>query len=311
MRALKFVFIFMAVMIILTACYFNDDVAPEQVGVQMDRNRILNCVGPGVYTEWGYFEDLREVSANTVTFSVQDPEVATSDNQLVGVAITIQARRQTNDCDAIKTMITNWPGLLHDDQLISTMTATAREAIKNGTRGFTLSMLLNDRNGLANAIADQLKLDARKYSTDVVNVTIENIALDPAYAKALQEKAQYTAEIDKELRRQDLVRQMAETNRLEQEQLTEVLKAQKVREEAQTAIDVEIARREGLKVTESNKVYELNEQAFKLRSLELLAKIFGDKAVMWFIPEGTDLNLILDKIGTDIVPVPLQEGETP
>ena len=155
----------------LTGCFINDDVQTDQSGIIVDGGKITECVGPGVYTRWGFFEDLIEVSNGTVTFEVSDPQVATKDSQLVSVIVTIQARRNA-DCDSLKNLLTNWPALVDDVNLINTITATTNEAIKVGTRQFDLTELLNDRVGLSTAIETALENDSNKYSTTIINVTI-------------------------------------------------------------------------------------------------------------------------------------------
>lgn len=119
--------------LILTGCFINDDVATDQSGVIVDGGKIKSCQGPGVYTDLGYFVDLREVSNATLTFEVADPQIATKDSQLVGISVTIQARRNS-DCDSLTNLLTNWPALTADDPLIAVISATANEAMKVGTR---------------------------------------------------------------------------------------------------------------------------------------------------------------------------------
>jgi hypothetical protein len=275
-------------LLFLTGCYINDEVRTDQVGAQLNKNAIIRCVGPGVYTDTAWWADLRQVNVSTLTFEVEDPEVATEDNQLVGVRITIQARRK-GDCDSVRALLSNWSHLLDDQNLIDTIDATAREGIKNGTRGFSLQELLNDRNGLATAISTQLELDASKYSVEVINVTIENIAIDPAYAEVLQATAKLKADEDYQARRNSLIEQQAKTDLFERQQAQLVLAEQLKVEQAQTLVEVEIARRAGQKIAAANEVYILNPQAYELERLRLMQSMFGAGTV-YFIPEGTDLT---------------------
>ena len=291
MKRILLVLVLLVVAFGSTGCYFWDDVATNQVGLQLDRNEIKNCVPSGVYTDSAWFADLKVVNVATITFQVTDPEVATQDNQLVGIGITIQARRKA-DCQSVSNMLTNWSTLLDDDTLVSTITATAMEGIKVGTRQFTLMQLLDDRNGLSDAIANSIESDASKYNTEVVNVTVNNIALAVEYAAKLQERALLTAEIDLELRRQELIRQTASNDKLEQDQRTQVLEQKLLAEQAQTEVDVEIASREGKKTAAAMEVYSLNPQAYELARLDRLALILGDKATVYFVPEGTDLTML-------------------
>lgn len=295
---------------LLSGCYWWNEVETNQVGVKLNAGRIYDCVPPGVYSSNGWWEDLKTVDKDTMTFSVEDPEVATQDNQLVGVKITIQARRAvaddtgSPDCSVVRNLLQNWPALVEDQSFVDTVSATAREGIKNGARGFTLERLLNDRNGLSTAITAFIEEDAAKYAGEVVNITIENIALNPDYAAVLNAKALLTAETEKELKRQELVRQQAQTNSLEQQQLTLVTEERLKREQAQTAVDVEIATREGKKVAASNQIYLDNERAYELEKLRLFANILGDKSAMWFIPQGTDLTLLLSQLNGNQQVVP-------
>lgn len=320
MKVTKLLIIIMLALLstLLSGCYWLEEIETSEVGAKMNAGRIYDCVPSGQYSESGWFEDLKHISKGTMTFSVEDPEVATQDNQLVGIKITIQARRALEgdkglDCESIKNLLQNWPALIDDQSFVDTVSATAREGIKNGTRSFTLTKLLDDRNGLSQAITKHIEEDALKYSGQIVNVTIENIALNPDYAQTLQEKALFTAQTEKELKRQELVIQQAQTNALEQQQLTLVTEERLKREQAQTAVDVEIATREGKKIAASNQIYLDNERAYELEKLRLFAGVLGDKSSVWFIPQGTDLTLLLNQLKDNqtVVPVVPEENVTP
>lgn len=298
---IKYLVILLIVSFLLSACYINEEVDANEIGVKMRAGEIENCVSPGVYTEMGWFQDLRQISSATVKLSVADPEVATQDNQLVGVEITIQARRMT-DCDSAHNILTNWPALVDDQALIDTIDATAREGIKVGTRSFTLTQLLDDRNSLAQKIEDSLVGDATVYSVKIVNVIVNNIAIETGYANQLKEKALLTAQIETELRRQDLIKQTASNNILEQERRTAVLGEQVKAEQAQTAVQLEIATRAGKMIAAENQVYITNQYAYDLEKLRLMKDILGDKSTFYFIPEGTDITMLWNP--SSVVPIP-------
>lgn len=285
----------------LSGCYINDEVGTNQVGIQLDQNKIVDIVDPGVYSDWGLWSDLKVVDVDTLTFSVEDPEVLTKDNQAVGVKITIQARRK-NDDDSIENLLTKWSLLVNNDALIATISATAREGMKNGTRGYTLTELLDDRNGLADAIRTQLELDSAKYSVEIINVTVENIAPSVSYMEILSQTANLKAQTDQEKRRQDLINQQASNDILEQEQRVKVANAQVLAEQAETDVQVEIAKRAGEVVKASNQVYVDNPQAFELERLRLLKDVLGDKSVIYYLPSDAVLTL-LQNFGNQQSPV--------
>jgi uncharacterized membrane protein YqiK len=290
---------------LLTGCFLWDQVDSNEVGVIADGGRLERCVPPGVYSDARLFADLKKVSASTVTFSVEDPEVVTKDNQLISLAITIQARRKP-DCESVMQLLTNWSAMIDDQHLVSIISATAREGIKIGTRAFNLTELLDDRNGLSTNIMNALYLDASKYSVDIINVTIENIGLDPRYGEQLQEKALLTAKIETELRRQDLIRQEAANRQLEQEQRNAVLLAQLDAEQAQTNVQVEIASREGKEIAARNEVYLTNDPAYELERLRLIQGILSNKSVVYFVPSGSDLSLLFTQ--QPVLPIPATLG---
>lgn len=311
MRKFSIVVVLGFLAIFAAGCYWNADVEANEVGVRMSRNAIQNCVTPGVYTDMGFFSELKAINRGTVTFSVEDPEVASKDTQTMGVRITIQARR-LEDCDSITNLLTNWPTLINDQTMIDTISATAREGMKNGVRSMTAMQLLDDRNGLADAIRSQLTLDVQKYNVEIINVTVENIAPSVEWIKTYQDKANLQAETEKELQRQNLIKQQGANAQLEQEQQTLVYNKQLDTEKAKTLVDVEIASREGKKTAAAQEVYSQNPEAYDLKRLELLAKIFGDKAVIWMLDKTVNLNTLFSKDGTPqtVIPV-IQPSPTP
>lgn len=286
-------------MFLLSGCYINDEVATNQVAVRLEKNKISDVVGPGVYSDWGLWSDLKELNVDTLTFVVEDPEVLTKDNQAVGEKITIQARRNGDD-DSVKNIFTNWSTYVDDEVLKNTISSTALEGMKNGTRDFTLTELLDDRNGLADAISASLEDDAKKYSVSIINVTISNIAPSTSYMEILSQTANIKAQTDQEIRKRDLINQKASNDILAQEQRVKVAQSQVLAEQAETAVQVEIASRAGEVIKASNQVYVDNPQAFELERLRLLKELFNDKTV-YFIPEGTDLTTLWNFGG--VVPV--------
>lgn len=288
--------VLMVLSMFLQACYIGQDVQTNQVAVELEKNRIVRVVDAGVYTSWGFYNEMKVMNVDTLTFGVEDPEVLTRDNQAVGVKITIQARRK-NDEESVKNIFENWASTIDDNKLVEVISATAREGLKNGVRNYNLSELLNDRNGLGNSIGEQLSLDASKYSVEIINVTIENVSPSPDYMAILADKANITAETEKELERQKLIEQQASNDILQAQKTAQVKMEQVEAERAITAVEVEIAKREGQVTAASQQVYTDNPQAFMLEQLRLLDAIFDGQTV-YYLPEGTDLTTVfgLDKM---------------
>jgi hypothetical protein len=287
-----------------TGCYLNEPVATNEVAAQRDGGRITGCLGPGVYTDFGLFTDLSPINSTALTLVVGDKEVATKDTQLVGIDINIQVNRKT-DCESVRNMLTNWSNLARDDRrLEETISNIVGQGIKVAVRGFTLEELLDDRDGLASAIRKDLEVEAGKFSVQVLSVGVKNVSLDPAYSKVLNEKALLTAQIDAERRRQDLIRQQSANLQLDQDQKVLVLQKQLLAEKAKTEVDLEVATRDSRVTATKYQVFANNPAALELERLRLLPDVLGDKSVVYLVPQGTSLNLILGNLsgGTPISP---------
>jgi hypothetical protein len=303
---------------LLTGCVFQDEVETNEMSVLLYKNEIQQVKGPGVYTELGCFYcDLKTVNVDTLTFSVEDPEVLTKDNQAVSVKITLQARRKSDD-ESIENLFTKWSSLTEDDLLTNTISATAREGMKVGTRKFTLTQLLDERSGgtetatgttagLAEEIRKAIEEDASKYGVELINVTVENIGASPEYMAILGQTANLNAEIDKAKREQELIRQQAANDVLQQEQRIAVAQQKLIAEQAETNVQLEIAEREGEVIAARNAIYIENAQAFELRRLELLKGVLGDKTM--FLPSDAILTLIQGAGG--ILPLNVTPGVAP
>src|SRR5262245_61038344 len=68
--------------------YFLEKVEQQEVGVQFRNGSIYNIVGPGVYSDFGLYVDLKRVSSQAIPFNVEDDEIITKDKQRLGVVVT-------------------------------------------------------------------------------------------------------------------------------------------------------------------------------------------------------------------------------
>jgi regulator of protease activity HflC (stomatin/prohibitin superfamily) len=292
----------------LSACYWNDDVGASQQGLLINSNQVRGCVGPGIYNDGDFFADLWEISTETLTFEVTDPSVATRDTQIVGVTLQIQARR-SSDCESLTTLFTQYPALIDNNNLQTTIGASASEAIKVAVRSMTLDELLNDRVGLSTSITKSLSEDTTKYGSEIANVSIKDIQLDPAYEAKLKEKAEITVNIEIAERKQDQIAAEAAAERIKQEEAALTYAAQLEAEQAKTQVEVEIAAREGEKTAAAYQVYVDNPAAYRLEQLKLLEKVLGDKSSVYFVQNVEDLMLLLTGEGNPTPPViPVEES---
>src|SRR5258705_13987562 len=68
--------------------YFFEKVEQQEVGVQFRSGSIYNIVGPGVYSDFGVYVDIKRVSSQAIPFKVEDDEIITKDKQRLGVVVS-------------------------------------------------------------------------------------------------------------------------------------------------------------------------------------------------------------------------------
>lgn len=84
-------------------------------------------------------------------------------------------------------------------------------------------------------------------------------------------------------------------------QKTKELNEKVKQEQAQTLVEMEIARRNNMVATEKNKIYQLNPQAYELEKMKILRDTIGNNDKLIFVEKGTDITLLLGNDG--IIPV--------
>ena len=75
--ALVILFVGVPLVLVLTSqfAYFLVRVEPQEVGVQFQGGQIKDIVGPGVYSDFGLYVELRKVSSQAIPFNVRDEEI--------------------------------------------------------------------------------------------------------------------------------------------------------------------------------------------------------------------------------------------
>ena len=240
--------------------YFLARVDQGQIGVRMESGVIKEIVGPGVYNAVGLYVEIKRVSTKAIPFSVEDPEIITSDKQRIGLVVSGDIFRPTAaQKDVYLTKWEQYSALYTDDETLrSRVEAQARQAMKVcvGERKFDESIIGSARDALRSCIDDELSTQANNYGLDIQNVTVPNVelsvevqaALDAivqsrlstekaaqdklkADAEAAAEQARQEGEIRVEQSRiQEQARQQTLLAKLEQEKLLaqkEVIQAQK------------------------------------------------------------------------------------
>lgn len=262
----------------LTGCYLNEQVGASEVGIQLKDGAISSVVSAGRYSG-GMWEDLKIIDISAHTNEWEDSDVWTKDKQSVRFSVSLTYSR-ARDRNSIQYMWENFNMEARENTaLYNLVVSRVPRIVKQVTTTYTLDEMLGiadsvkNRTTLQAELTDLLTDELANCGITLVDLGINDIGVDEVYASKLKEKA--TAQIEVEL--------AAEKARQLEEQMRQ--------EEAQTKIDLEIAKRNNLVAEEEAKVYALSPETFELERLRLLKDVIGSSSKIYFVPEGTDLSL--------------------
>lgn len=283
----------MALLVIaLSGCYFSEGVEQYERGLKLKGGvEIQQVLGAGRYTDLGFYSKLEQVSVSALKAEWEDPDLVTKDKQPIGLSVSVTFSRK-GDNESVRAM---WEQYNHeaqsDEALMNQVVARIPRAAKAVTTQFTLDEMLGVGEGGEEAgrgmVQDHLmallSTELAEIYCDVKDVGINNISPDPEYLDLLKQKANAVV-------RREVAREEALT-------ADETLK----REQRQTEINVELARRDRLVQEEAARVFTANDRWFELKRLEAIQNIFSGTEKVWFIEPGVDLTLLFS--GDKVVPL--------
>ena len=188
--------------------YFLTQVDQQEVGVRFRGGRIIEVVGPGVYSDVALFANIKKVSSAAVSFSVEDPEVITSDRQRIGLKVSGDVFRPgVADFQQLREL---WPLYqvlyLSDDALRARVTDLALQSMKVcvGDRTFNDNVIGTARDEVRVCIDEAIDVLVGGMGLTVKNVTVPNIILSVEVQASLDAITQ--SRLDSELATQDIIK---------------------------------------------------------------------------------------------------------
>ena len=279
-------------------------VEEEELGVRFKGGQIQDVVGPGIYSDFGLYVDLRKVSSQSISFEVVDEEIITSDKQRIGIVVSGDIfRPNLEERDVIRNNWAEYRAIYLDDNVVrQRVSSLARQAMKVcvGDRTFDANIIGTSRDDLRNCIDTELdELANRLGGLRIENLVVPEVVLSPevqvaldaivqsrlatekAAQDALRERAQAQAEQARQegeirieqSRIQEQTRQQTTLAQLEQERLA----SQLVVIEANRANDLAQLETER-QVIESQKANDLLAAQRELEINEVLANVAEQKA---------------------------------
>jgi regulator of protease activity HflC (stomatin/prohibitin superfamily) len=215
--------------------YFFERVEEQEVGVKFRSGRIVDIVGPGVYSDAGLFVEMRRVSSEAVPFRVTDEELITKDKQRIGLVVTGDIFRPgITNFDAIRELWAKYnEHYTNDDIARLTIEDRARQAMKVcvGDKIFDEAVIGTARDELRSCIDTELDELAKTYGLNIDNVAVPDVILLPDAQARLDEIVQSRLQTEKA--KQDELRAKAEAAAEQARQEGEIRVAQsRIQEEA-------------------------------------------------------------------------------
>lgn len=231
---LRVVIVIVLVMVVLAFAqphfYMFKRVNPAEIGLQVRGGRIVQVVPPGVYSDFGLFVNLETYSTEAYQFSVNDPELITSDNQRIGVTVSGSFfRPDFTKADRISGLWSKYrPIYIDNTALQAVANDLAAQAMKVcvGNRPFRDSIIGTSRDNLRSCIDEELSGLAEPYGLDVSNLTVPNVTLSEEVQSLLD----------------SITKSRLETEKAQQDELKATAQGLAAQAEQEAAIRVEQSR---------------------------------------------------------------------
>lgn len=210
--------------------YMFQRVNPGEIGVMERGGQIAQIVPPGIYSDIGLYVKLHIYSTEAYQFTVDDPELITSDSQRIGVTVSGSLfRPDFTKADRIAGLWSKYRPIYLDDQALQAVaTNLAAQAMKVcvGNRPFRDSIIGTARDELRGCIDEELSALAEPYGLDVSNVTVPNVALSEEVQSLLDA----------------ITKSRLETEKAQQDKLKATSQGEAAQAEQEAAIRVEQSR---------------------------------------------------------------------
>lgn len=161
--------------------YFFERVNEGEVGIKFRSGRIADVVGPGVYSDFGLFVEMRRVSSLAVPFTVSDEELITRDKQRIGLVVTGDIFRPgVNQKELVQEHWAQYSQLYVEDEAVrNRISDRARQAMKVcvGDRTFDAAVIGSARDDLRACIDTELSELATNFGLDVENVAVPEVLI--------------------------------------------------------------------------------------------------------------------------------------
>ncbi len=238
--------------------YWFHGVDDDQIAITFYKNQITDVVGPGVWSDWRPWADIKDVSVEGLDFCVNDPEVLIEGaEQRIGVTVCGRVRRPGIGWDYQETWAQFRQLYLRDEAVVGERDSTsfvtnggvvfaiASQSLKVcvGDRSFEQSVVGTGRDDLRVCVDEEMSALAETYGgLSIDNVTVPNVTISPEAQKRMDEITQARQLAELARKQTDQARADAEKRLAEQEGEIKVEQGRLQEEERQKAITADLRR---------------------------------------------------------------------
>lgn len=271
--------------------YLFERVEEQEVGVQFESGRIVGIVGPGVYSDFGFYVELTKISSQAIPFTIEDQEIITKDKQRIGLVVSGDIfRPNIAQKDILQDKWAEYRNIFLDDALAQArVQALAQQAMKVcvGDRNFDDNVVGTARDELRNCIDTEISDLANNFGLQIENVVVPNVILSPEVQAALDAIVQSRLETEKAA--QDKLRANAQASAEQARQEGEI-RVQQSRIQEETKQQTILAQLEQEKILAQKAVIEA-QKANELAQVEAQQAIIEAEKANELIAAQKDLEI--------------------
>ncbi len=271
--------------------YLFERVEEQEVGVQFESGRIVGIVGPGVYSDFGFYVELTKISSQAIPFTIEDQEIITKDKQRIGLVVSGDIFRPNfEQTDILQEKWAEYRNIFLDDTLAQArVQALAQQAMKVcvGDRNFDDNVVGTARDELRNCIDTEISDLANNFGLQIENVVVPNVILSPEVQAALDAIVQSRLETEKAA--QDKLRANAQASAEQARQEGEI-RVQQSRIQEETKQQTILAQLEQEKILAQKAVIEA-QKANELAQVEAQQAIIEAEKANELIAAQKDLEI--------------------
>lgn len=279
-------------------------VQANEVGVILNKGRVVEIVGPGVYTRFGLWWDIDDIKVEGMDACAYDPEVLTNDQQRIGVVTCATVHRPDTKVSleeysqvysTFKNLLTNDEALIgyyEDDVLVrdGKFQELTKQAMKScvGDRTFDEAAIGASRDELRECLDERASTLGNGFLIEIKNLTVPNIEIHPSVQEKLDQITQEKFETDLQRQQRLRIQAQAEAELARKQGEIKVSQGSIQEEQRQKAVTADLEKQAieaELAVIEAQKTNDLRSAELDLAVAQAELEVELQKALAELAPE--------------------------